>query len=154
MPGFLDKLKSGAEKAGFEADRLRRVTLAQSALGRLKHELEAQTVTLGHKVLALVDAGTLAQPELLADCQPVNALRQQIAMQEADIERMRQEKAPEAVEQAPPPGAVAAPVASQASAPAAMPVLSGHVCPSCHIELPADVKFCPNCGSKAVDITA
>ena len=33
MPGFFDKIKSGADKAAFEADRLRRVTQAQSVLG-------------------------------------------------------------------------------------------------------------------------
>jgi RNA polymerase subunit RPABC4/transcription elongation factor Spt4 len=142
MPGFLDKIKSGADKAAFEADRLRRQTQAQSALSKLKNDVNTQTAALGQKALALYDAGALAQPELLAVCQQMDALRQRIAVQEAEVERIRQEKPMDA----PAPAEAPAPVPARAPAP------SGHICPDCQTPLPADIRFCPECGAKAVDL--
>jgi hypothetical protein len=163
MPGFLDKIKSGADKAAFEADRMRRVSQAQSALKSLQHELETQVAALGQQALALGDAGALTQPELLALLPPIDSLRQRIAAQEAEVERIRQEKPAEAPAPAPqqpaaapmpvpqPPAAAPIPV-PQPLAAAPAPALHGHICPQCQIELPADVRFCPECGSKAVDV--
>ena len=135
MPGFFDKIKSGADKAAFEADRLRRVTQAQSVLNKLKGELSTQVTAIGMRALDLHDGGTLAVPELEELLQQVGGLRMQVADQEAEIERIRQEKAPEGVAAAPAPTAVPA----------------GRICPNCNAEVAAGVKFCPNCGSK-VDV--
>ena len=135
MPGFFDKIKSGADKAAFEADRLRRVTVAQSALNKLKGELTTQTGAIGARAVELYDSGALAVPELQELCQQLDGLRQQVAAQEQEIERIREEKAPEAAAAAPTPTAAPA----------------GRTCPNCHAEVAAGVKFCPNCGSK-VDV--
>jgi len=62
----------------------------------------------------------------------LDGLRQQVADQESEVERIRQEKAPE--------------LPAAAPAPAAAPV--GVICPNCHAEVATGVKFCPNCGSK------
>lgn len=129
MSVFFDKIREGAEKAGFEADRLRRLNQAQSMLKTTQRELESQTGVLGRQTLTLYDAGKLTQPELLTTCrQEVDPLRQRIAEQEAHIEQIRQEKPPEAVPKS----------------------LYGHICPVCQIELPAEAGFCPRCGSQAV----
>jgi hypothetical protein len=152
MPGFLDKIKSGADKAAFEADRLRRVSQAQSALKALQHDLEAQVAAIGQQVLALHDAGTLTQPELLALCPPIDSLRQRIAAQEAEVEQIRQEKPPEAAAPVPEQPPAAPTPAPQQPPPAPAPALHGHICPQCQVQLPADVRFCPECGSKAVDV--
>ena len=152
MPGFLDKIKSGADKAAFEADRLRRVSQAQSALKALQHDLETQVAAIGQQVLALYDAGTLTQPELLALCPPIDSLRQRIAAQEAEVERIRQEKPPEAPAPVPEQPPAAPTPAPQQPPPAPAPALHGHICPQCRVQLPADVRFCPECGSKAVDV--
>ena len=130
MSGFLDKIKGGAEKASFEADRLRRLNQAQSTLKTMQREMDSKTAALGRQTLTLFDAGSLAQPELLKTCQKeLDPLRQRIADQEAKIEGIRQERPPEA----------------------ATPVLHGHICPRCQIQLPAEAGFCPRCGSQAVD---
>jgi len=152
MPSFLDKIKSGADKAAFEADRMRRVSQAQSALKSLQQELGAQTMALGQQALALGDAGTLTQPELLALLPSIGDLRQRIAAQEAEVERIRQEKPAEAPAPAPQEPAAAPIPVPQPPAAAPAPVLHGHICPQCKTELPADVRFCPECGSKAVDV--
>jgi DNA repair exonuclease SbcCD ATPase subunit len=113
MPGIFDKIKSGADKAAFEADRLRRVTQAQGALNKLKGELSAHVTTIGTRVVELRDSGSPAQPELEDLFQHLDGLRQQISDQQAEVERIRQEKAPEA--------------------PAAAPAAAGHTCPNCAV---------------------
>jgi hypothetical protein len=152
MPSFLDKLKSGADKAAFEADRLVRVNQAQSTLKSIQRELETEVAATGQQVLALYDAGTLTQPELLALCPKIDELRGRIAAQEAEVERIRQEKPPEATAPAQermPEAAV--PVASmQPEVPT--PAVRGRTCPNCQAPLPDDVRFCPECGSKVVDL--
>lgn len=152
MPGFLDRLKSGADKAAFAADRLRRLTQAQTALRGLQHELETQVAAIGQQALALYDARTLTQPELLALFPPIDGLRQQIVVSEAEVERIRDERAPDgsaetmearpAVPQAPP--AMPAPASPVAAAPA-------RPCPGCGAQVPTGVRFCPECGTK-VDV--
>ena len=132
MPSIFDKIKSGADKAAFEADRLRRVTQAQGVLNKLKGEQAAQVAAIGTKAVELYDAGAMTQPELQELFQQLDGLRQQVADQESEVERIRQDKAPEAPAGAP--------------APAAAPV--GVICPNCHAEVAPGVKFCPNCGSK------
>ncbi len=148
MPGFLDKVKSGAERAAFEADRLRRSTQAQSALKALQRDLEAQVAAMGQEALALYDAGTLTQPELLAICPRIDALREQITAQEAEVERISQEKPPTAAGEEPArPAEAAAPIREQPrEAPAAAP--QGRACPACQSPLPPGVRFCPECGAK------
>jgi hypothetical protein len=140
MPGFFDKIKSGADKAAFEADRLRRQSQAQGALNKVKGDLNTQAAGIGQKVLALYDAGALAQPELLELCQQMDALRQQVAVQEAEVERIKQERPPEAEVPAP----AAAPVAAPAPTPA--PTAAAKSCPHCGATVTGGGRFCPECG--------
>jgi RNA polymerase subunit RPABC4/transcription elongation factor Spt4 len=130
MAGFFDRIREGAEKAAFEADRLRRLSQAQSELRALFRRLESDTAGLGRRMLQLHDDGALTQPELLEECTAIAPVRQEIEAKEYEIQRIREEKPPEA------PRAVA----------------FGHICPKCKIELPDKALFCHVCGSKAVDI--
>ncbi|MFH1085597.1 MAG: zinc ribbon domain-containing protein [Chloroflexota bacterium] len=176
MPGFFDRVKSGAEKAAYEADKLRRVSMAQSALKGLQRDLEAQLAEVGKQVVALYDGGALTQVELLGMCPAIDALRAQIAAQEAEVEHIRQERQPSAAPesaappQPPAPAAtlaqprpvVAAPVVPPPQPAAVSPVeepapaseaaegapAEGPKCPSCGQAVPEGVKFCPECGAK------
>lgn len=138
MPSFLDKVKSGAERATFEADRLRRVTQAKSALRTLEGELEQQVGALGQQALALYDAGSLTQLELVASCAPIDTLRQKIQDQLDEIERIQQEKPPSepVVEQEP-----------QEPQRAAIESPPAGTCPNCGAQT-GEAKFCPECGAK------
>lgn len=129
MPGLFDKIKSGAESARFEAERMVRLNQAQSALGNLKRDLDTQATALGQQVLALYDAGTLQQAELVAPCQQLDTLRQQISEQIAQVERIKQEKAP------------------AEGAPAPVVAAAARSCPQCGAAIGADTRFCPNCGT-------
>jgi hypothetical protein len=150
MPSFLDKVKTGAERATFEADRLRRLTQAKSALRALEGDLEQQVGALGQQVLALYDSGCLTQPELLASCAPIDVLRQQIQAQMAEVDRIQQEKPasePDAEQDRSPEIPAPAP---NSLPPGAIESLPGRTCANCHSPLPAGVKFCPECGTELV----
>jgi hypothetical protein len=151
MPGFFDRVKSGAEKVAFEADRMRRVNQAQGVLKGIQRELDGIVGGWGAQVLALYDAGTLTQPELLAAGPQIDALRQKLAQQEAEIERIRQEEPPEPEVAAPAPVEVrqppaAPPVGAEPAAGPAAPM--GQFCGNCGAALAADAKFCMECGTK------
>jgi hypothetical protein len=150
MPGFFDRLKSGADKAAFEADRLLRLNRAESAVRAAQRELDAEILELGRQALALYDAGTLAQPELQDVCLKVDAKRQEIAVKEAEVERIREEKPPESgapADEQPPEPAYSPPEPEAPPEPPA-PVVGGRTCPNCGAALPDDVRFCPECGAK------
>jgi predicted amidophosphoribosyltransferase len=130
MTEIFGKLKVGADKARFEAERLIRLNQAQSVVKDLERQLQVATAAMGSQALALYDSGKLTQPELVATCQQIQAVRQRISAQMTEIERIRQEQPPEA------------PVTAH----------YGHICPVCQVQLPAGTAFCPRCGSQAVDI--
>jgi hypothetical protein len=150
MPGFFDRLKSGADKAAFEADRLLRLNQAQSAVRTAQRELDAEVLELGQQALALYDAGTLTQPELLAICPKIDAKRQDVAAKEAEVERIRQEKPPEAGTPAPEaPPEPPEPVQPEHTPPEPVtPAAGARTCPNCGSALPDDVRFCPECGTR------
>jgi RNA polymerase subunit RPABC4/transcription elongation factor Spt4 len=135
MVSFLDKLKSGADKAALEADKLRRTTLVRSNISALQGEVSRHTRTLGETAMQLYDAGSLDQPELARICRDIAGLRQQIAAKEAEIEEIRQETLPE-----------------EPASPQPKSARYGHICPKCHIQLPAEARFCPECGGPAADV--
>ena len=138
MPSFLDRMKSGAEKAAFEAERLVRVNQAKSVLRGLQRDLEAQVANMGQQALELHDTGRLTQPELLAVCASIEELRGKIQAQEAEVERIQQER---------PPSETGSEEAQQP--PAAAP--AERTCPNCHSPLAADVRFCQECGTRVAD---
>ena len=130
MAGIFDRLKKGADKAAFEADKLRRTTSVRSQINALGGQVNRKTRALGEKALELFDSGQLSQPALLETCEQITALRQQIAKKEAEIEAIRQETLPEEP----------------------VPALYGHICPNCKIQLLEEARFCPQCGGSAQDV--
>jgi hypothetical protein len=122
MAGFLDRLKKGADKSAFEADKLWRMTGVRCQINALRGQVNQRTQTLGLKALELFDAGQLTQPELLETCEQITALRQRITEEEAKIETIRQE--------------------TYLEAPA------GRVCSNCGGALVEGAAFCPECGAQ------
>lgn len=147
MPGIFDKMKSGAERASFEADRLWRVNQARSTLRDLEGDLEARVAALGCQTLALYDAGGLTQAELLESCGPIDALRQKIEAQQAEVERIQQEKPPTepGAEEAVPSEAPAHEEPSRAGAESTQE----RTCARCHSPVMAGARFCQECGAPA-----
>ena len=158
MPGFFDKVKSGAAKAAFEAERVRRISQAQGVLKGFQRQVDAIVAGWGPQVLELYDAGTLTQPELLAAGTQLDELRQKIAAQQAEIQRIREEAPPEPEIEAPIPAPQPAPVQApemsvperfeQADEITPTAVARARFCGNCGSALPPDVKFCMECGAK------
>jgi hypothetical protein len=141
---MLDKLREGAEQVISEVDKGGQI---QSAISGLRHRMaeadrrrkinsvtgqiqelqakEAQAInSLSAQVLALYEAGTLTQPELVSLCRGVDEIRKQIAAREAELAKLEP-----------------APVA--ASEPQA-----GNRCPTCGVAVVAGAAFCQTCGTR------
>jgi hypothetical protein len=133
MSTIFDRLRTGAGKAAFEADKLRRVASVQSTIKSLKEEVNKAFYQVGHVAYALYSQGKVAQPELKEVCDHLAALQAQIAGHEQEIESIRAEKYVE-------------PAASSTSQ-------YGRVCPNGHGPIPLPNNFCQTCGARAVDIS-
>jgi predicted RNA-binding Zn-ribbon protein involved in translation (DUF1610 family) len=124
MSDIIDKLVEGAGQVISEVDRKRRINRAKQELQDLRAQ-EAQSINaLSAQVLALYEAGTLTQPELISLCKGVDEVRRQVQDKEAELEQL----------QPPPPPAAAQPD-------------SAARCPSCGVAVVAGAEFCQNCGN-------
>ena len=119
-----------------EADRRRKINYVKEQLQDLRAQ-EAQAINaLSAQVLALHEAGSLTQPELVSLCRGVDDIRAQIKVQEAELETIE-----------PPPTPQPAPQAAPAQQPAPDP---GIRCPSCDVPIVAGATFCQTCGTQLV----
>ena len=159
MNSFFDKMRSGAGKAAFEADKLRRVTSAQAELRGLRDELQKAVAIVGRVAFDLHQRGQVGPPELRAVCEQAAAALALINAKEEDIERIRAEQFVEPSFAAYQPGgglicpAGHGPLPGVARycqhcgqpgiSPAAPPAFA---CPTCNAPLEADARFCANCG--------
>lgn len=132
MSSIIDRLRSGAGKAAFEADKLRRVAAVQSAIKSLKEEVNKSFYQVGHVAYTLHTQGQVTQPELKEACDRLAALQTQIAAHEREIESIRAEEYVEPVSQS--------------------TTQYGRVCPNGHGPIPLPNNFCQTCGAQAVDI--
>ncbi len=142
MSDFFGKLKSGAGKVAFEAEKLARVNKAQGELGQLKRQVEAGFTKLGelyYHQYRYPGAGTPAFEDL---CRQIEELEKQIEAKNIEIQQINAE-----TYGAPAPQPVPAPAPAAPAAPAAE-VPQTKVCPNCSREMAASVKFCPDCGTK------
>jgi predicted RNA-binding Zn-ribbon protein involved in translation (DUF1610 family) len=131
--GQIQTAISGIRQRMADADRKRRINRVQQELQDLRAR-EAQAINaLSAQVLALFEAGTLTQPELISLCKGVDEIRQQVQDKEAELEQL----------QPPPPPAAAGPApAARAPQPD-----SATRCPSCGVAVVAGADFCQSCGS-------
>ncbi|MGD1995520.1 MAG: zinc-ribbon domain-containing protein [Anaerolineae bacterium] len=130
MEDLLDRVRSGAGRVGFEAEKQRRVAQARVELRGLKGQVDEVIQQLGQRAMELYRSGQIEQPELREACEQVASLEAEIAQKKEEIEKLRAE---EYVAPTPPPP-------------------TGRICPQCQISLPEQARFCPECGSEAVDV--
>lgn len=133
MDNFLGRIRSGAGKAAFEADKLRRVASVQSAINGLKKEVEKAYYQVGQVAYGLYGNGRITQPELQAACDQLAALQAKITAHEQEITAIRAEEFVE-------------PLATQSQA----STQYGRVCPNGHGAILEQDTFCQTCGAKAV----
>lgn len=128
MNNFVDRFKSGAGKAAFEADKLRRVTLLQAKIRPLQDTMNKTYLQLGQLTYDLFRRGQANQLELQAPCTTLDSLQEQIAQLEKQIEQVRSEVYHYASEQ----------------------TADLLLCPNGHGFLAAGNQFCTTCGKRGV----
>lgn len=136
--GQIQSAISGIRHRMAEADRKRRINQVKQQLQDLRAQ-EAQAINaLSAQVLALHEAGSLTQPELVSLCKGVDEIRVQIEEKEAELEQM----------QPPPTQPTQPPQAPQAPQPKPDARVQ---CPSCGVAIVAGASFCQTCGAQLVE---
>jgi hypothetical protein len=149
MSDFFGKLKSGANKVAFEADKMNRANRAQGEADKLKVQINSQYSKLGEMVYQKFSKQEAVDPGLVEACQVIAQLQQQIGLKNDEVAKIKAEVF-SAATAAPVPAsapAPAVPAAAQATpAPQAQP--EAKHCPNCGKAVEADEKFCKDCGTK------
>jgi len=155
MSDLFGRLKSGAEKVAFEADKMSRLSRAKGELDKIKNQLQVQYATLGEKFYNGRETGAVSGPEFDEICQAIASLNQEVEAKDAEVQRIDAEtyggQAPQPAQpsvfrQAQPQPTSDQPASVPTTPPAA--VKTTKFCPNCGTELPQEIKFCTNCGSK------
>jgi hypothetical protein len=154
--GQIQSALGGLRQRMAEAERKRKINQIKKQIRDLQSQ-EAQSINaLSSQVLALHEAGTLAQPELVVLCNGVDEIREQIKESEAELERLQPSPPQPAVQDLCPSCGVA--VVSGAAfcqtcgttldaKPEATPeVAPVHFCVHCGAQLRGGARFCPKCG--------
>ena len=154
MSDFFGKIKSGAGKVAFEADKMNRLNRAKSDLEKIKGQIQAQYCKLGELYYTQRANLGVSGPAYDEICQAIAALEPQVAAKNDEIQRINAEafSAPGAQPQAP-AQFVSAPQYVPPAQPAAVPVApaaaaTSKFCTNCGREMGLEVKFCPDCGTK------
>ncbi len=145
MSDFFGKLKSGANKVAFEADKLNRANRSQGELEKFKVQINSQYSKLGEMVYQKFSKQEAVDPSLVEACQVIAQLQQQVGLKNDEIAKIKAEVF-SATPAAPAP-TPAAPEASQFS-PAPQAQSDVKHCPNCGKVVEADEKFCKDCGTK------
>jgi len=132
--GQIQTALSGIRQRMADADRKRRIHRIKQEIQDLRTREDQAINALSAQVLALYEAGTLTQPELISLCKGVDEIREQVEEKEVELEQLQPP---------PPPPAAAQPVQA---APQPEPDESTR-CPSCSVAVVAGADFCQSCGS-------
>jgi hypothetical protein len=156
MSDFFGKLKSGADKVAFEAQKMNRLNHAKGELEKIKSQIQAQYAKLGQMYYSQREATGVTGPEFDEICLAIKDLESQALSKNEEIQRINAEvftpqgaqpaaqPAPSPVQAAPAPTQAQA-ISTSAPAPSAA---TTKFCPNCGKEMALEVKFCPDCGTK------
>jgi len=133
--GIFDRLREGVDKASFEANKIMRINKVQGRINDLNRQVEQQMVRIGEHLFERYQEGQVSDEELTGFCRQIEELQQRIEEHNAELDRIRQEKPPDASPLDP-------------SRPRAT---YGHICPNCQVALDESLSFCTQCGTRAVD---
>lgn len=139
---FMDSLRKGLDRAGFEADKLMRYNRVRAEAGRLNIQAREQIQALGERALALHKAGTLRDSELEALARDITDLQSRAKQKEDEANAIQAEDwveppdptpAPPPAQSAPPP----APAYTPSYNPTPSPAPSYSPAPSSYTPAPA-----------------
>jgi DNA repair exonuclease SbcCD ATPase subunit len=127
--GQIQSAITGIRQRMAEADRRRKISHLKQQLQDSRSQ-EAQAINaLSAQVLALHEAGSLKQPELVSLCRGVDEIRAKIEKLDAELDQI-QPQAPQAAQ-----------LKSEA----------GTRCPSCGVSVVPGAAFCQTCGGRLVE---
>jgi zinc-ribbon domain len=155
MSDFFGKLKSGAEKVAFEAEKMNRLNRAKGELEKVKTQIQAQYLKLGEMYYTQRATTGVTGSGYDEICQAIMDLEHQVEAKNEDIQRINAEVYAPQVAQSPaqpapgPAQAQATPTPSPSTT-ASTPVAAAtsKFCPNCGKEMALETKFCPDCGTK------
>jgi hypothetical protein len=149
MPDFFGKLKSGANKVAFEADKIARVNRVQGEAEKLKNQVNSQLLKLGQIVYEKFSKQEAIDPTLAEACQTIAQLQQQVGVKNEEIAKIKAEVFSD-TPAAPAPNPAQAPTPPETApvepAPQAQPEVQH--CPTCGKAVQPGEKFCGDCGTK------
>ena len=156
MSDFFGRLKSGAEKVAFEADKMTRLNRAKGELEKIKNQIQVQFTKLGEMYYTQRVTTGVTGPGYDEICQAIMDFENQVASKNEEIQRINADTyAPQATQ--PTAQATSGPAQPQSTTTAAQytppsaPVAASATtkfCPNCGKEMPVETKFCPDCGTK------
>ena len=91
MSDFFGKIKSGAGKVAFEADKMSRLNRAKSDLEKTKNQIQAQYMKLGEMYYNQRATMNVTGPAYDEICQAIVSLEQQVASKSDEIQRINAE---------------------------------------------------------------
>jgi hypothetical protein len=151
MPDLFGKLKGGAEKVAFEADKMARLNRARGEVDQVKHQIESQYTKLGEMYYQQYAHPAAESPAYDVICQDIAGLESKLDEKQAEVQRINAESYNPQGGQPVVPGAVVAAEVSAPDSAANQPPEAApqqRFCPNCGQELTSAVKFCTNCGAK------
>ncbi len=145
--GQIQSAISGLRQRMAEADRKRKINTVKEQIQELQNR-EAQAInSLSAQVMALHEAGSLTQPELVSLCKRVDEIQAQIEEKEAELEQIQPPPPEPAPVQAQPQ-----PQAQAQVQPQLQPQPSAeNRCPNCGVAVVAGATFCQSCGARLVE---
>jgi NAD-dependent SIR2 family protein deacetylase len=149
MSDFFGRLKSGANKVAFEADKIARLNRAQGEAEKIKSQINGQFSKLGEMVYEKFSKQEAVDPALVEACQAIAQLHQQAELKDEEIAKIKAETF-NASAAAPTPTPAQTPAVQETApvnpAPQAQPEVKH--CPNCGKQVEPDEKFCKDCGTK------
>lgn len=150
MNNFFGKLKDGAEKVAFEAEKLNKITRAKFDLENVKNQIQTQYLKLGEMYYTQRATAGVSGQAYDEICQAIADLEHQVQSKNEEIQRLNTETyVSEVTQMTPPPvSGSTTPNAPQNAIPSTPPPTAGTTkfCSNCGKEIPVTVKFCPECG--------
>jgi ribosomal protein S27AE len=138
MDDFLGKLKSGANKVAFEAEKLGKQADIKSQMESIRITLQANMPNWASNITNQRTAGAAVDPGVDELCKAIADLEAKLAAKNAELQgitgQVYQPDTETATPPPPPPAAAEAPRATK-------------FCSSCGKEMAKEAKFCPNCGA-------
>jgi hypothetical protein len=130
LSDIFGKLRTGASKAAFDADKMVRVRKAEGDIAQIKKQIDSFQERLGEiTYLSYIHKEPQSQ-DAIDYCEKITALEQQVLVKQEEIKNIQAE------------------VFGQAG-PSSAPVVTNFLkCPSCGKMNAANTKFCADCGTK------